>query len=214
MTRSLHFLTVQHLSDEAVAAFADGVLSGAPKSRASQHIAVCADCAEAVREQRQASYALRAAAAPSVPMGLLDRLRCLPITTDLTPPGPQPSGLGEGGQLVFAAYTAPVPAPAPPVAPPAPVLPSPHEPNEHRFLATPRRVFATSFGVTTAAAAAVMVGVLASTAATAGGTPAPASELNQHSQIGQVAHAGATPQVGQVGQPAGFVSVLHLTGPR
>ena len=39
----------QHLSDEAVAAFADGVLGGSARERARQHVEECAECRTAVR---------------------------------------------------------------------------------------------------------------------------------------------------------------------
>lgn len=74
----------QHLSDEAIAAFADDVLSGSARQRAVKHTAVCAECNHAVAVQREAVWALRAAPAPSLPTGLVDRLRGLPATTPLT----------------------------------------------------------------------------------------------------------------------------------
>jgi hypothetical protein len=76
-------MTSQHLSDEAVAAFADGVLGGHARDRAARHINTCAECREAVKIQREAAYALRAAGAPPLPIGLLDRLRTVPMTTPL-----------------------------------------------------------------------------------------------------------------------------------
>lgn len=78
-------LPVQHLSDEAVAAFADGVLGAGPRARAERHLADCAECSYSVAEQRAAVWALRAAPAPALPGGLLDRLRALPSTTSLPP---------------------------------------------------------------------------------------------------------------------------------
>jgi len=94
-------LSVQHLSDEAVAAFADGVLSNSAQARASKHLTECAECAHSVAEQRAAMWALRAAPAPSLPGGLLDRLRSLPATTAL------PSSsfvLAPDGSAVFPSY--------------------------------------------------------------------------------------------------------------
>jgi anti-sigma factor RsiW len=94
-------LPVQHLSDEAVAAFADGVLSSGPRARAERHLASCAECSYSVAEQRAAVWALRAAPAPSLPGGLLDRLRDLPSTTAL------PSStvvLAPDGSAAFPAY--------------------------------------------------------------------------------------------------------------
>ncbi|MEO9138405.1 MAG: hypothetical protein ABI345_05000 [Jatrophihabitans sp.] len=79
-------MTSQHLSDEAVAAFADGVLTGHARARAMRHTAECAECDAAVREQRLAVLALRSAPAPALPSGLVDRLRGLPGTTPLHAP--------------------------------------------------------------------------------------------------------------------------------
>ena len=74
----------QHLSDEAVAAFADGVLTGAARERATRHLDSCAECRQAVKVQREAAFALRAAPAPALPSALLDRLRTVPQTTPIT----------------------------------------------------------------------------------------------------------------------------------
>lgn len=74
----------QHLSDEAVAAFADGVLGGFARERARRHTAECAECAYAVTVQREAAWALRAAPAPALPTSLVDRLRTVPQTTPIT----------------------------------------------------------------------------------------------------------------------------------
>lgn len=104
MTRSLPRLALPHLSDEAVAAFADGVLRAAAQQRARQHIYECRDCADAVNGQRAASAVLRAAAAPTVPLGLMDRLRELPDTADLPVPTRSAAGLSPDGQPVFAAF--------------------------------------------------------------------------------------------------------------
>ncbi|GAB2469602.1 anti-sigma factor family protein [Jatrophihabitans fulvus] len=76
----------QHLSDEAVAACADGVLTGHARSRAMRHVAECAECAEAVREQRETASVLRSAPSPDLPSDLLDRLRGLPAVTPVTVP--------------------------------------------------------------------------------------------------------------------------------
>ena len=74
----------QHLSDEAIAAFADGVLSGHARERAARHTSACAGCNYAVAVQREAVWALRAAPSPDLPSGLMDRLRGLPQTTLIT----------------------------------------------------------------------------------------------------------------------------------
>ncbi len=76
-------MSSQHLSDEAIAAFADGVLRGHARERAARHTESCGECAQAVRVQREAVWALRAAPAPALPTSLADRLRTLPETTEL-----------------------------------------------------------------------------------------------------------------------------------
>src|SRR3979411_2698277 len=87
-----------HLSEDAVAAFADGVLSPTAAIRAERHCAECAECAAAVRGQRQATMVLRAAAAPAWPSGLMDRLAGVPMSTPLPPPrGGLPMVVGEDG---------------------------------------------------------------------------------------------------------------------
>ena len=90
-----------HLSDEAVAAFADGVLSGHARERASRHVLACPECAHAVAVQREAVWALRAAQAPPLPTSLVDRLRSVPSTTPL---GNAPAALAPDGSAMFAAF--------------------------------------------------------------------------------------------------------------
>jgi hypothetical protein len=94
-------MSSQHFSDEAVAAFADGVLTGHARERATKHAAVCSECADAVAVQREAVLALRSAAAPALPSGLLDRLKSLP---DTTPVSGVPATLGPDGSPMFAAF--------------------------------------------------------------------------------------------------------------
>jgi hypothetical protein len=91
----------QHLSDEAVAAFADGVLRGHARERAQRHTTGCAECAYAIAVQREAVWALRAAPAPSLPTTLMDRLRQVPITTPIQT---VPTALAEDGSTMFAAF--------------------------------------------------------------------------------------------------------------
>jgi len=94
-------MTPQHLSDEAIAAFADGVLSGSARDRASKHAVACPECAYAVAVQREAVWALRAAPAPPLPIGLLDRLRDVPVTTPITN---VPAAIASDGSAMFAAF--------------------------------------------------------------------------------------------------------------
>lgn len=88
----------QHLSDEAIAAFADDVLSGHARERARRHTARCTECNYAVAVQREAVWALRAAPAPSLPAGLLERLREVP---DVTPVRRVPSHVDEHGTAML-----------------------------------------------------------------------------------------------------------------
>jgi hypothetical protein len=106
----------QHLSDEAVAAFADDVLAGHARQRARHHTAVCPECNHAVAVQREAVWALRAAPAPSLPMGLLDRLRDVPVTT---PIHNVPTHVDEHGMTMFASFAAPAAAFVPAAAAPS-----------------------------------------------------------------------------------------------
>lgn len=91
----------QHLSDEAIAAFADDVLRGHARERAGRHTSRCAECKHAVAVQREAIWALRAAPAPALPSSLLDRLRDVPATT---PINTVPTRIGPDGSTMFAAF--------------------------------------------------------------------------------------------------------------
>ncbi len=91
----------QHLSDEAVAAFADDVLRGHARERASRHTARCAECKHAVAVQREAVWALRSAPAPALPSGLLDRLRDVPSTTPIRA---VPTSFAADGSAMFATF--------------------------------------------------------------------------------------------------------------
>ncbi|HJQ44510.1 MAG TPA: hypothetical protein VJ831_15580 [Jatrophihabitantaceae bacterium] len=94
-------MTSQHLSDEALAAFADGVLRNAARSRAIRHVNGCPECAHAVAVQREAVWALRAAPAPALPTGLFDRLTALP---DTTPLDVAPATIAPDGSAMFATF--------------------------------------------------------------------------------------------------------------
>lgn len=94
-------LPVEHLSDEAVAAFADGALANGARARAARHVGECPECAHAVAVQREAVLALRAAPAPALPGGLLEKLRAVPSTTPLSG---QPLAVDSDGSAVFPAF--------------------------------------------------------------------------------------------------------------
>lgn len=94
-------MTSQHLSDEAVAAFADGVLRGHARDRAARHVSGCTECRSAVKVQREAVFALRAASAPQASAELFDRLRALPLTTPLTT---LPTAIAADGSTMLATF--------------------------------------------------------------------------------------------------------------
>ena len=91
----------QHLSDEAIAAFADNVLTGHARERARRHTDECPECAYSVAVQREAVWALRAAPAPSLPSGLMDRLREVPASTPISV---LPTAIGPDGSTMFATF--------------------------------------------------------------------------------------------------------------
>ncbi len=94
-----------HLSEDAVAAFADGVLAASAADRARRHCAECTECAEAVRAQREAALLLRTASNPCAPADLLSRLASVPMSAPLPPPsGGLPTVLGADGRPMFVAH--------------------------------------------------------------------------------------------------------------
>lgn len=97
----------QHLSDEAIAAYADDVLPKGARERARRHTACCPECAHAVAVQREAVWALRAAPAPALPTNLLDRLRDVPVTTPIRS---VPTAVDEHGNELMATFAAPAAA--------------------------------------------------------------------------------------------------------
>lgn len=76
-----HFLSTDHLSTEAAAAYVDGRLPEAGQIRADAHLGRCADCRREVEGQREARRALRGSGPIHMPRDLLERLRSLEDTT-------------------------------------------------------------------------------------------------------------------------------------
>lgn len=72
--RPRRFAPTEHLSSEAVAAFADDRLQGIARDRALRHLGMCPECLEAVHVQRSARYALRQSGPVRIPGDLADRL--------------------------------------------------------------------------------------------------------------------------------------------
>jgi anti-sigma factor RsiW len=82
-TWSIPQLPEQHLLPDAVVAFVDGELTSVAHGRVVAHLARCPMCAAEAAEQRQARAEVRAAAAPTMPAGLLATLRAIPSDADL-----------------------------------------------------------------------------------------------------------------------------------
>jgi hypothetical protein len=72
------FASTEHLSTEAVAAFADGELRMTAYLRAGRHMSLCPQCAAEVEAQRQARAALRDSCPIVVPSSLLGMLSEIP----------------------------------------------------------------------------------------------------------------------------------------
>lgn len=71
------FLSTDHLSTEAAAAYVDGRLPQAGQSRADAHLGLCEQCRREVDDQREARHALRGSGPIRMPSDLRDRLRSL-----------------------------------------------------------------------------------------------------------------------------------------
>lgn len=71
------FLSTEHLSHEAIAAFVDGELRMNAHLRAAHHMSLCPQCAAEVEDHTRARAALRDShqiAAPSTLLGLLSQI--------------------------------------------------------------------------------------------------------------------------------------------
>jgi hypothetical protein len=75
------FGSTEHLSTEAVAAFADGELRMTAHLRAAHHLSLCTQCAAEVEAQRQARAALRDSRPIAIPTSLLGLLAQIPQDT-------------------------------------------------------------------------------------------------------------------------------------
>lgn len=173
-----------HLSEEAVAACADGVLSGGAQDRANRHIASCPECAQAVRTQREAVWALRAAPPPPLPSGLFERLQEVPQTTPIRT---LPTAIGPDGSAVL-----------PNFAPMAAFVPT-----TNGSAATDQRTGHRGRNVALAAAAVVLAGAVTAGAVTqSGGGTRPGT-----GHTGRLMHAGTTNRGG-----IAPVGVFHQIG--
>ena len=72
-----------HLSEDALAAYVDGILAPGADERAARHLRSCAECRDAVDAEREAKALLGAAPDPDLPTGLLAKLLDVPMTADI-----------------------------------------------------------------------------------------------------------------------------------
>ena len=77
-----------HLSLDAVVAYADGEMSLTAYQRAAAHVVKCAECAADVAEQTAASQYLRQARMPTMPGSLFDALKSIPVAVPQAGPVP------------------------------------------------------------------------------------------------------------------------------
>ncbi|CAM2795869.1 DNA-directed RNA polymerase sigma-70 factor [Prescottella defluvii] len=95
--RPRQFGSTEHLASEAIASYVDGELRMNAYLRASQHLALCPECAAEVDAQQQARIALRHAgevAMPSSLFGVLSQIpRCHVPEPENTPPPASAPGI-------------------------------------------------------------------------------------------------------------------------
>ncbi|HJC29989.1 MAG TPA: zf-HC2 domain-containing protein [Candidatus Dietzia intestinipullorum] len=83
-----HFLSTDHLSTEAAAAYVDGRLPAAGQARADAHLARCPDCRSEVADQREVRHTLRGSGPIQMPRDLRERLRSIADSPPPEPPVP------------------------------------------------------------------------------------------------------------------------------
>jgi anti-sigma factor RsiW len=81
---------IDHLTLDAVVAYADGEMSMVSFQRAAAHVALCPQCDAEVRAQLTARSWLRSAQAPEMPTALLDTLRSIPVALPSNGPDVHP----------------------------------------------------------------------------------------------------------------------------
>ena len=97
---------VDHLTLDAVVAYADGEMSMVSYQRAAAHIGLCPQCDAEVRAQLTARSWLRTAQAPAMPTALLDALRSIPVAMPSNGPDARPLPDRVGGDRHAGSMTA------------------------------------------------------------------------------------------------------------
>jgi len=90
------FRSTDHLSTEAVAAYADGELLMKAHLRAASHLSQCPQCAAEVDAQMQARAALRDSRPVTMPSTLMGLLAQIPQSTPEDPESPEDDEPGGG----------------------------------------------------------------------------------------------------------------------
>lgn len=88
------FSSIEHLSEEAVAAFVDGEMPPRAHRRVLRHLVHCDECRRDVKAQRDAAQRMREAAHEPVHMSseLLHKLAAIPTNCDPQNPSGAPAG--------------------------------------------------------------------------------------------------------------------------
>jgi anti-sigma factor RsiW len=89
------FSSTEHLSIEAVAAYADGELPMKAYLRAAHHLSVCPQCATEVEDQGEARAVLRDSQPVNMPIGLMGLLTQIPQSAPDEPPAFPPQFPGD-----------------------------------------------------------------------------------------------------------------------
>lgn len=93
-------LSELHLAAEAIVAYLDGELAPGPEQRATQHLEHCGECRGVLAIQRQAKSTLGRAWTPPPDQDLLQKLRNIPVETDLPGHGDMTLAM-DGEQIVW-----------------------------------------------------------------------------------------------------------------
>lgn len=94
------FSSIEHLSEEAVAAFVDGEMPPRAQRRVLRHLVHCEECRRDVKAQRDAAQRMREAANEPVHMSteLLYKLAAIPTNCDPQNPSGSPAKTEHHGQ--------------------------------------------------------------------------------------------------------------------
>ena len=94
------FSSIEHLSEEAVAAFVDGEMPPRAQRRVLRHLVHCEECRRDVKAQRDAAQRMREAANEPVHMSteLLHKLAAIPTNCDPQTPSGSPAKTEQRGR--------------------------------------------------------------------------------------------------------------------